>query len=114
MTESKPRFFRTPRAKPGPAAAALAEALDGRTLAGMDAITAAVARDAADLVDAARRQQDPKLWLQAVARLLALTGQLDDRPAAVPGDDGGGGDDGPDGLADALGSGPSMGDEPEP
>lgn len=92
---------------------ALETALDGRILAGMEAITAAIARDAADLVDSARRQQDPKLWLSASARLLALVGQMDGRPA---GDVGGGGDESgePDDLADALGSGPTLGDDPAP
>lgn len=117
MVEAKPpRYFRTPRAKAGPAREALDAALTDRDLSGFDGITAEIARGAADLVDAARRQQDPKLWLSAAGRLLALTAQLDRRPGTVP-DDGGGDrdDDGePDPLADALGAGPTMGDEPEP
>lgn len=114
MVEAKPvRFFRTPRAKPGPARIALDSALAGRDLAGFDGITAEIARGAADLVDAARRQQDPRLWLSASGRLLALVGQLEDRPAAVP-DDGGddrGGE--PDELDSILGTGPTMGDGAE-
>ncbi|GAB3750079.1 hypothetical protein [Microlunatus parietis] len=116
MTETKPpRYFRTPRAKAGPAREALDAALSDRDLTGMDGITAEIARGAADLVDAARRQQDPRLWLSASGRLLALVGQLDRRPGTVP-DDGGGDrdDDGePDELAAALGSGPTLGDVEE-
>lgn len=106
MVEAKPaRFFRTPRAKPGPAREALDLALNGRDLAGFEGITAEIARGAADLVDSARKQQDPRLWLSASARLLALVGQLERRPR---GDGGGGGDEAgvPDELAEALGSGP--------
>lgn len=116
MVEAKPvRYFRTPRAKPGPARIALDSALDGRDLAGLDGITAEIARGAADLVDAARRAQDPKLWLSASSRLLALMGQLDERPPAVPDDDGARGDepDDPGGLGAVLGAGPTMGDAEE-
>ena len=114
MVESKPvRFFRTPRAKPGPTRAALDLALKDRELSGFDRITAEIAGGSADLVDAARRQQDPKLWLSASQRLLALVSQLSGDRGARP-DDGGGDrdDDGgePDELADALGAGPTMGD----
>lgn len=117
VEEKPPRFFRTPRAKPGSTRAALDLALTDRDLSGFDGITAEIARGAADLVDSARTAQDPKLWLSASGRLLALVGQLDRRPGTVP-DDGGGDrdDDGgePDELADALGAGPTMGDVAEP
>lgn len=113
MVEAKPaQFFRTRGGTPGPARRALETALVGRNLTGIEAVTAAIARDAADLVDSARRQQDPRLWLSASGRLLALAGQLDERPPAVPDD--GGGDraepDDPDGLGAALGTGPTVGD----
>lgn len=113
MVESRPpRFFRTSRAKPGPARVALDSALDGRELSGIEAVTAAIARDAADLVDSARKAQDPRLWLSASQRLLGLVAQLDQRAGAVPDDGAAAGDepDDPGGLGAVLGAGPTLGD----
>lgn len=47
---------------------------------GRDAILADLARDAADAVDSARREQDPRLWLAASQRLMIL---IDKQPVRV-------------------------------
>ena len=52
--------------------------LDGAT-----AITADMARSAADLVDASRKAQDPALWMRASARLDQLVAKLTARGGAV-------------------------------
>ena len=59
---------------------AVDELLDELDLAGLPAVTADLARSAADLVDAARARQDPKLWLTAATRLEALLGKLTTAP----------------------------------
>lgn len=115
---TKVRWFATRARKPGPARAALDQALADRPdLPGSRRIVAELARSAADLTDSARRQQDPRLWLSAAQRLLGLVAQLGLDASAVPGesgDDRGDGDGGiPAGLADALGAGPSVGDPEE-
>ena len=59
---------------------AVDELLDELDLAGLPAVTADLARSAADLVDAARARQDPKLWLTAATRLEVLLAKLTTAP----------------------------------
>lgn len=100
-----PPWFRTRGGQPGPTRKALDEALAEADLGGSRLVTAELARGAAELVDSARRAQDPRLWLSASQRLTALVGRLgldDDRGAGV--DDVGG----PDELESVLGARPSL------
>lgn len=112
----KVAWFRTRGGQSGPTRRALDLALKDRDLAGSAQVTAELARGAAELVDSARRAQDARLWLSASQRLLSLVGRLGLDDVAVPddGDDGAGDpDDDAAGLDAVLGSGPSVGDEPE-
>lgn len=81
-------------------------------------VTADLARSAADLVDASRKAQDPRLWLATSARLEQLLAKLGARTGGN--DQGEGGESGP-GRADpaaeleAIVGGPaSVGDPEEP
>ena len=105
------RWFRvgnSARRRPGETAQAVADQLASVSI---DPVRASLARDAADLVDSARRAQDPVRWAAAADRLLrwlgppAVGGSGDDvaRESAVAGD---GGDE----LAVALGAGPEVRD----
>lgn len=83
-------------------------------LDGTGAVMADLARGAADLVDAARARQDPRLWLSASAKLEQLLAKL---PGGRGGADPvGGGDQVDEGarLAELVGRGPTLGDETEP
>ena len=100
---------------------AVDELLDELDLAGLPAVTADLARSAADLVDAARARQDPKLWLTAATRLEVLLGKLTTAPvrARTDGDNDQdqevhGGDDQPSPaarMAELVGRAPSVLDE---
>lgn len=82
-------------------------------LDGLTAITADLARSTADLVDGARKAQDPRQFMQASTRLQQLTIRLAARLAI---DDGAGvesgtaGDDRAAGLEGIVGSPASVGD----
>lgn len=103
-----PPWFRTRGGQPGPTRKALDEALSSADLGGSRLVTAELARGAAELVDSARRAQEPKLWLSASQRLTLLVGRLglDDDRGPGPGDDVGDADE----LESVLGSGPSLGE----
>ena len=90
---------------------ALEALLDGMALDGPAAVIADLARGTADLVDSARRLQDPRLMLAATVRLDALVGKLAGVPTAgrFEGVD----DDGAAALAELVGREASMGDEAE-
>ena len=101
---------------------AVDELLDELDLAGLPAVTADLARSAADLVDAARARQDPKLWLTAAARLEALLAKLPTGTARMGRDNdedqevnSGDGDDQPSAaarMAELVGRAPTVCDEP--
>lgn len=100
--------------RPGPVLKATREAMAGRTFAGSRRITAELALDVADLVDGARKLQDPSRYLAAADRLERLVEKLELGDVAGAGDDGraGAGEaaDEPDPLAGIVGAGPSLGD----
>lgn len=105
-------MFWSGRRKPGPTRAAIEELAAGS--ARFDPVLLEMARATADLVDAAKRQQDPKLWLSAAQRLLALRAQLvasgeHDGDAAASG-----AADGVPGLAGLLGGAPEVRDPGAP
>lgn len=86
-------------------------------VAGSVLILVDLARDAAALADAARREEDGRLYLAAAARLQQLvdvverrSGDGDSGSAGGGVDDGGSEDDGADELALVLRSGPTLGD----
>lgn len=70
------------RRRPGPVRVVVDRALRDSELVGLRAVWAELARDAADLVDSARRLQDARLWATATDRLTGLLAR------AVPGDGG--------------------------
>lgn len=74
---------------------------------GAAAILVELAKDAADLADAARSERNGAVYLSAAARLQSLVDRVE---RSSSGDRGCRGDDGDDGLADDLGAGPEMGD----
>lgn len=93
--------------QPGPTARAVEDRLAS---AAIDPIRAELARDAADLVDSARRQQDPRLWSSAADRLLKYLGGSGERAGQSRADgDQAAGDDG-GGVAGIFGAGPALGD----
>lgn len=76
-------------------------------------LQADLARDLADLTDAARRDQDARLFLAASGRLAQVLGRMGVGGFSAQGggdDDGGAGPDIPAGLAAALGGTPADGD----
>lgn len=114
MTPKPTRWFPANRGRIGAARTtrlAVEEALEGLELAGGQQVTADLARGAADVVDAARTAQDPRLWLAASTRLEILLAKL---TATRGGGSGGGvesvGDDPAAELARLVGESPSVGD----
>lgn len=118
MSPVVPPFFPAPRggklAKHRTSRTAVEQLLTERgDLDGATAITADMARSAADLVDASRKAQDPALWMRASARLDQLVAKL----VAKGGGDRlveSGGTDPAAGLEGIVGSPASMGDTEEP
>lgn len=111
MAATGTAWFRTKGGRGGPVRREVDKALRQADLSGPRAITAELARTVADLVDSAKREQDPRLWLTASSRLTALLGQLGIGRLVVDGDDGGGGSGDVGGLADVLGAGPEVRDQ---
>lgn len=105
------QYFRTEGGLPGRYGAHVAGILGEKS--GQEAITADLARDFADLTDAARLEQDPRLFIAASRAMSQALGKLG---FDIGG--GGQGDDGsegwmPVGLARALGSAAPVRDEEE-
>lgn len=96
---------------------AVDDLLDELELTAMQLVTADLARSAADIVDAARAAQDPKLWLSASTRLEGLLGKLvgasgrSGGSGVTDGQDESGGDDPAARLASLVGEPASVGDE---
>jgi len=94
MSPVVPPFFPAPRggklAAHRTSRAAVEQLIKERgDLDGTGAVTADLARSAADLVDSARRTQDPVLWMRASMRLQQLLIKLDARSGRDGGNDGG-------------------------
>lgn len=87
--------------------AAVDAALEGLQLAGTALVTADLARSAADLVDAARRAQDPKLWLSASTRLELLVAKLSAAGVRAGGHDDDRGEDETSGGVEQVGDDPA-------
>lgn len=75
----------------------------------LNPIMVEMARSAADLVDSARKAQDPRLWLSASARLMAILGRLGLVPRDRVGDQVDQAD-GLSGVAEVVGSAPEVRD----
>ena len=104
-------YFRTKGGRPGRYGVHVARLVSDRD--GSEALTADLARDFADLTDAARREQDPRLFIASSRAMSQALGKL----GIDVGGDSGDGDGGgwmPAGLAEALGAGPVARDGEEP
>ena len=105
--------FRTKGGKPGRYGRHVASLLSEKA----SDMRADLARDLADVVDSARREQDPRLFLSASSRLSAVLAELLDPPAVGAGvktdEQGRGAGELPPGLAEVLGAGPDVCDGPE-
>ena len=107
------RVFRTRGGAPGRYGRRVAALLRERPE--VDGLLGDLARDLADVVDAARRDQDTRAFTAGVDRLMKVLDQLaaggedDDKHSARRGDAG----ELPPGLAAALGTGPDVGDASE-
>ena len=106
------RVFRTRGGAPGRYGRRVAALL--REHPEVDGLLGDLARDLADVVDAARRDQDTRAFTAGVDRLMKVLDQLgggddDDKHSARRGDAG----ELPPGLAAALGTGPDVGDASE-
>ncbi|MGN8718527.1 hypothetical protein ACTQ43_14745, partial [Segatella copri] len=114
---SKPAMFRSPRAKIGatrPTRAAVERIVaELGDLDGSGAMTAELARSAADLVDSAKRMQDAGLWLRASQRLEQLLAKLPSSSGegvSADAEQAASGDSVADRLAAAVGRAPVVGD----
>lgn len=91
MAEQRTAWFATRNRKHGPARAGLETLVDGRE--DLNPVLVEVARSTADLVDTAKRRQDPRQWLSASARLVSVLDRLgltdDDRDREESGSAGG-------------------------
>ena len=103
-------YFRTKGGRPGRYGAHVAGLLGEKS--GQEALTADLARDFADLTDAARRAQDPRLFIAASRAMSQALGKLGIDVGGGQDDDGGAGWM-PPGLATALGAGASVRDAEE-
>ena len=74
MAEQRTAWFATRNRKHGPARAGLETLVDGRE--DLNPVLVEVARSTADLVDTAKRRQDPRQWLSASARLMSVMDRL--------------------------------------
>lgn len=74
MGERATAWFAVRKRRPGPAREQLEELLEES--GDLNPIMVEMARSAADLVDSAKKAQDPRLWLSASARLVAILGRL--------------------------------------
>ena len=74
MAEQRTAWFATRNRKHGPARAGLEILVDGRE--DLNPVLVEVARSTADLVDTAKRRQDPRQWLSASARLMSVMDRL--------------------------------------
>ena len=106
-------WFATRSRRPGTTRAELEEML--ASSADLNPIMVELARSAADLVDSAKRSQDPRLWLSASARLVGVLGRLGLVPRDRVGDqDEAGAADGFSGVAEVVGGAPEVRDPAEP
>lgn len=103
-------YFRTKGGRPGRYGAHVARLVGGRE--GQEALTADLARDFADLTDAARREQDPRLFIASSRAMTQSLGKLGIDVGGDDDDDNGGGWM-PGGLAEALGAGSAVRDAAE-
>lgn len=91
MAEQRTAWFATRNRKHGPARAGLETLVDGRE--DLNPVLVEVARSTADLVDTAKRKQDPRQWLSASARLMSVMDRLgltgEHRDVVEPGEAGG-------------------------
>lgn len=110
MTERRPAWFAVRSRKAGPTRAAVDSVLAGSD--DFDPILAELARASADLTDSAKRAQDPRLWLSASSRLLAVRSRLvgDGRRDGAGDEEEAGAADGLPGLADFVGGAPEVRD----
>jgi len=91
MPERKMAWFAVRARKPGPTRAGLEAIAQDRP--DLNPVLLELARSTADLVDSAKRAQDPKQWLSASARLVSVMDRLgltdDDRDLEESGSAGG-------------------------
>lgn len=107
-SERQVAWFAVRSRRPGPARAGVESIVADRP--DLDPVLVELARSTADLVDSARRQQDPTVWLRASERLLSIHGRLGasgDRRGDVAAS---GGADGVSPLAGIVGGPPEVRD----
>lgn len=74
MAERRTAWFATRARRPGATRAGVEALIEDQP--GLNPVLVELARSTADLVDTAKRQQDPKQWLAASSRLLAVLDRL--------------------------------------
>ena len=102
-------YFRTRGGRPGPYRRTV-NGLLPHSVSGAEAMAAQLAGDLADLTDAAKREQDPRLFLASTGRLVSVLARLGvvlDPAGVSRGDDSDGGGL-PPGLAEVLGTGADL------